>query len=210
MPLNPEIAAILEPAYGPCIEFGSACSDMRWQPERGHVPRGFFGAVGDLTEVELVLVFSEPGDPHDDETHTGLDSAYARAAMGFGSGRDQFHRNVRAILDLCWPGLPFEEQMRKTWLTESVLCSAAKEGGSVPVRVSRACGNRYLLQQLAKFPTALVVALGGKAQRRLRDLGVTTFLAAGAVAPPGCNRKEIRDSWLRIPEALVRRKKTGA
>jgi hypothetical protein len=100
--------------------------------------------------------------------------------------------------------------MRKTWLTESVLCSAAKEGGSVPVRVSRACGNRYLLQQLAKFPTALVVALGGKAQRRLRDLGVTTFLAAGAVAPPGCNRKEIRDSWLRIPEALVRRKKTGA
>lgn len=207
MRLNPEIATILEPAYRPCVEFSSACAEMRWQPGKGHVPRGFLGAAGSLDEVELVLVFSEPGDPHDDETHTGLASAYARAAMGFGTGRDQFHRNVRFILDSCWPGMLFEEQMRKVWLTESVLCSAVREGGSVSVRASRACGNRYLLQQLAKFPTALVVALGSKAQRRLRDLGVTAFLAAGAAAPPGCNKKEVQDSWACIPEALSQRRR---
>ena len=77
---------------------------MRWNPPAGHVPRGFLGAAGDLSEVELVLVFAEPGDPHFGECHTGLKSAYDYATYGFGTGKDLFHRNVRHILDLCWPG----------------------------------------------------------------------------------------------------------
>lgn len=209
MRLNPEIAAILEPAYRPCVEFGAACAEMRWKPEQGHVPRGFLGAAGELEEVELVLVFAEPGDPHDDESHTGLESAYSRATLGFGTGRDLFHRNVRSILDLCWPGISFESQMKKAWLTDSVLCSARTEGGGVSKRASRACGNRYLLQQLAKFPNALVVGLGRKAQSRLDDIGVANFLRVGAAAPPGCNRKVVRDSWACIPAELVKRRGAG-
>jgi hypothetical protein len=204
MALNPTLAALLAPAYAPCVEFQRACVEMRWNPDQGHVPRGFLGAAGSLEEVELVLVFAEPGDPHDGERHTGLESAYKYATFGFGTGKDLFHRNVRNILSMCWPTLSFEEQMRKVWLTESVLCSAKKEGGSVSVSASQACGQRYLLAQLSLFPKALVVALGSKAANRLRTLGVVNFVAAYAAAPPGCNKREAMPSWERIPHELHR------
>jgi hypothetical protein len=153
----------------------------------------------------LVLVFAEPGDPHAGERHEGLASAYAYATFAFETGKDQFHRNVRTILDACWPQLPFKDQMKKVWTTESVLCSAKKEGGPVSAPAATECGKRYLLRQLRLLPHALVVALGSKAQKRLRALGFTTFLPAFAVAPPGCNFAGAQESWDRIPVELRRR-----
>ncbi|CBL46706.1 Hypothetical protein HDN1F_31320 [gamma proteobacterium HdN1] len=87
-------------------------------------------------------------------------------------------------------------------MTESVLCSAPKEGGRVPAAVCRECGSRYLLKQLELLPHALVVALGSKARDRLRMLGITAFLEVHSVAPPGCNHRGARESWSKIPEAL--------
>jgi len=207
--LNPSLAAILAPAYSQCVEFNGNCSEMRWKPECGHVPRGFLGATGRLDEVEMVLVFAEPGDPHDEERHTGIESAYNYAMHAFGTGKDLFHRNVRGILNMCWPNLTFEQQMRKVWLTESVLCSAKKGGGSVSKVASRACGQRYLLAQLQLFPDALVVALGSKARDRLHSIGVTKSLAASAAAPPGCNFRQAKPSWERIPYELSLLRGTG-
>lgn len=210
MTLPQTLAAILAPAYAPCVEFGGNCAEMRWNPGSGHVPRGFLGATGSPEDVELVLVFAEPGDPHDQESHTGLETASSYAQACFGNGKDLFHRNVRKILALCWPELSYEQQLQKAWLTESVLCSAKLEGGSVSSRASRACGARYLLPQLAYFPHALVVALGSKAQGRLRALDFHSFLPAFAAAPPGCNRREALASWEQIPIALKQRRQTGA
>jgi hypothetical protein len=113
MSLNSSVVNILSTAYGPCQGFSGPCAEMRWDPPEGHVPRGFLGAAGALEEIELVLVFAEPGDPHEGETHEGLASAYDYATFAFKTGKDQFHRNVRAILDACWPQLSFEDQMKK-------------------------------------------------------------------------------------------------
>jgi hypothetical protein len=159
-----------------------------------------------LEDIELVLVFAEPGDPHVGETHEGLASAYGYASHAFETGKDQFHRNVRAILDSCWPGLSLRDQLKKVWMTESVLCSATKEGGSVSAAATSECGTRYLAPQLQLLPHALVVALGGKAQKRLRAIGFQTFLPAFAVAPPGCNFSGARESWEGIAIELRRRK----
>jgi hypothetical protein len=193
-----EVLRILESAYK-CPEFDLACSEMRWNPVQGHVPRGFYGATGNPAEVELVMVFAEPGDPHCNERHDGLESAYRYAAFGYENGTDQFHRNVLRILNGCWPALSFAEKMRKVWLTDSVLCSARKEGGVVPSRAASACGSRYLKRQLELFPNALVVGFGSKAQTRLKRIGVQTYRSAFAVAPPGCNRRAASQSW----EAIV-------
>ena len=208
--MNPALIKVLAPAYAPCVEFRRSCADMRWSPADGHVPRGFVGATGSLQEVELVLVFAEPGDPHDGERHTGLESTFAYSYFAHGTGKDLFHRNVRKILSLCWPALTFDEQLRKCWLTESVLCSALKEGGSVPTRASRACGERYLRAQLSLFPNALIAALGSKAKERLRALHVNEFVSAYAAAPPGCNRSEALPSWEIIASELRRRTNHGA
>jgi hypothetical protein len=192
-----ELLKILEPAYK-CAEFDLACSEMRWNPVQGHVPRGFYGATGSHDEVELILIFAEPGDPHQSEQHSGLESAYKYAAHGFEHGTDLFHRNVLKILNDCWPSLTFAEKMRKVWLTDSVLCSARTEGGVVTATAALACGNRYLRRQIELFPNALVVAFGSKAKTRLKRLGLDNYESAFAVAPPGCNRKEAAESWRAI------------
>ncbi len=205
--LNSQLKKILEPAYAPCPGFSDTCFDMRWDPKTGHVPRGFRGATGTIAEIELVLVYAEPGDPQPGETHEGLASAYDFANRSFAAGTDLFHRNVTFILDSCWPELSLEEQLRKVWMTESVLCSAAKEGGHVRGQVAKECGKRYLLKQLELVPDALVVALGNKARNRLVALGFFNFLAVKSVAPPGCNFRGARESWAQIAERLKARDK---
>lgn len=84
------------------------------------MPRGFCGATGELDKVKLVLVCAEPGDPHPHESHDKtsvvdiFDSAYKYAYSCFENSKDVFHRNVRRILDLCFPASKFEEQIRLT------------------------------------------------------------------------------------------------
>jgi hypothetical protein len=155
----------------------------------------------------MVLVTAEPGDPYEDESFDpaagpeGLLRAACEHVYGvLRDGRDAYQRNISYILGGCFPGLTFDEQMQRTWLTDSVLCSAPKEGGRVDPLVHRECRRRFLEAQLGLFPRALVVALGGKAQRRLRDWpGV---VGAYAVAPPGCNLRAARPSWDRVIEAF--------
>lgn len=153
-----------------------------------------------------MLVFAEPGDPHTNESHTGIESAYEYATDTLQTGTDLFHRKVKLILGMCWPDLTFEQQLRKVWLTDSVLCSAPVEGGKVSSSAAQACGSRYLVAQLRLFPKALVVALGSKATARMRALGIQGFLSAHAAAPPGCNFSGAVPSWQRIPAELERRR----
>jgi hypothetical protein len=203
-----ELERILDPAYR-CKNFDkgqACCKEMRWDIPAGHVPRGFRGACGEISSVELVLVLAEPGDPQPGEAREVLKSRSDYARRPLDGGKGQFQRNLSTILNLCWPGASYEEQKRKVWITESVLCSAPRECGPVPQSVVRACGEKYLLPQLRLFPKALIVALGRKAQKRLSDIGVKEFLPASAAAPPEGNKPKARVSWRKIAEELQRRR----
>lgn len=198
--MNPRLISILSPAYAPCQGFAEECIEMRWRPDAGHVPRGFSGACGNLEEVEVVIVVAEPGDPHRLEKHTGLESAYKYAWQCFENSKDLYHRNFRYFVNLCFPNVTFYEQMKKVWLTESVLCSAPLETGPLRSKGAEYCIERYLLPQLRLFPNAKVVAFGGKAQSRLK--GKVLFHSARALAPPGCNHKGSRESWQQVAEMI--------
>lgn len=113
--MNEKLRSILIAAYNPCPAFKNTCAKMRWEPQLGHIQRGFVGAIGDLAKIQLVLVFAEPGDPHHGEVHTGFESALSYVYHCFESGKNQFHRNVKFILDLCWPNKSFEYQMGNVW-----------------------------------------------------------------------------------------------
>lgn len=206
----PELTRVLLSAYGPCPGFSSVCESLRWIPGAGHVPRGFCGAIGQLGDVELVLIVAEPGNPHRGEFYGAVHSSQELfeeicyyVYKCFSSGKDQFHRNIRRILDLCWPSLRFDEQMRRTWITES-LCSASTEGGPVPAAITRFCTDSYLAKQLSILPHTTIVTLGAKARSRVEHLGVK-FMAAGAAAPPGCNFAGAKESWEQVAEEVRRR-----
>ena len=205
-----ELRPILADLFLPCRGFQWPCSgSVRWEPSEGHVPRAFRGAIGKASDVRLILVCAEPGNPFTVESYPSGASPteYLQVVSQVGwhhleHPTDQFARNIRAILNLAWPGMGFEEQMARTWLTNSVLCSAAFEGAAVPVAVENECGSRYLARQVAVFPGARIVALGGKAQRRLARLGIP-FRPAFAAAPPGSNFRGAIESWRRAVEGLT-------
>jgi hypothetical protein len=216
-----ELSDVLRPAYNPCHGFESICTSMRWIPANGHVPRGFCGALGQLDNVELVLIVAEPGDPHSGESYSAdspdewLAAVSKRVYECFEKGTDLYHRNIREILNKCWDGLPFAEQMRRTWITESVLCSAQRECGSVPAKISRHCVDAYLRKQLsmlshATLSHATIATLGRKAKNRTVRLECALgqkFINAFAAAPPGCYRREAKPSWDRIAVEVRRRSK---
>ena len=197
-----ELTDILLPAYGPCPAFEGRCSRVaKWKPQNGYVPIGFTGATSSLKEVEVVILFAEPGDPYGQDTFSPrlspqelLRQACRNTYNHHRNGTDLFHRNLRLLLNLIFPGLQFEEQLKRTWLNETYLCSAPKEGRQVPSTAVRECGDRYLKRQLALFKDLPVISLGSKAQSRAARY-TPNLIKAYSIAPPGCNHQPARPSW---------------
>ena len=166
-----ELIKILRPAYKPCDGFEGSCNDIAtWRPSCGYVPRGFIGALGRLDEVKVVILLSEPGNPHPTESYKGRNKLRQTSEYTFNAieqGTDRFHRRLKYLLTLLLPNLPLEDQLRKAWVTQTYLCSAPTESGQVQRAAEDECGTRYLSGQLALLPGRPVLALGvGKAYRR--------------------------------------------
>jgi hypothetical protein len=201
--MNEQIKKILSAAYGPCPGFSDECQgEMRWAPLKGHAPRGFCGGEGQLGDIEVIFVFAEPGDPLSDESHPSIDDAISCARDFFENGIDLMHKNVRFVMDLLWPDMSFDEQMKKCLFTDSVLCSAPVERGAVSWTVEQACVKRYFLPLLELLPNAKVIAFGRKAQNRLSSGGFVDYISARAVAPPEGNKPQARESWIEAVQVL--------
>ena len=203
---NSELFNVLLNAYRPCRHFG-ICREAVWDPKCGHIPRGFLGATAQLSDVEVVMVFAEPGRPHEDESYDPGDSPARLLDRGlrhtydcYRNGTDLFHRNVRWFLSELYPDSTFDEQLQRAWLTEGRLCSISEETGSMR---DVTCAQQYLVRQIELLPNATVVAFGRKARYYLKRLQVE-HVHAYALAPPGANHRPARPSW---EEAIARIKK---
>lgn len=213
LPQDPQLTSLLREAYAPCRFFGQ-CKEAKWNPKSGHIPRGFLGATAALDQVQLVMVFAEPGHPHADEEYgpnLGADALMQRCTShaydSFKNGTDLFHRNVRWFIDQLYPNLTFDEQLRHVWLTEGRLCSIDNEIGNTR---DRTCASHFLAKQVALMPNATVVAFGGKARHYLKCIGID-FVGAYALAPPGANHKPAKPSWqAAIDKVSARRDNTIA
>ena len=169
-----ELKTILEPAYR-CEEFDGACKGQAvWNPESGQFPRGYYGALGNLHEVRLVMILAEPGRPSAFHTCPAAgakpEAAYefTRQAYMEQTGRGgKGHAIVRDILTNAFPGLTLPEIMRRVWITEAVLCSATSPLARIPARCERTCASKYLVPQLRLFPQAIIATMGTKAYNRV-------------------------------------------
>jgi hypothetical protein len=104
-----------------------------------------------------------------------------------------FHRNLKTILQLCWPRYSLDMRLERTWITSSVLCSARQSGGKIPAEIERICVDTYLRREIDLFPKAFVLALGAKAKRRLDRGGVR--VEATAQHPSARPSTKPRKSW---------------
>lgn len=190
----------------------------------GYIPRGFCGATGRAHDVALVLVIAEPGNHREPAPYEKAqppekwiaDSADGVAGVlrSIDDGQEQvsrFHRNLRYILNECWPQYRDDlgAQLKRTWLTNAVLCSADSACGAIPKEQELHCARTFLKGQLEAFPRAFVVALGRKAVRRLAQ----AKLAHDDEAPHPSTRaaeKDSRREWSnlgkRFQKSLLARK----
>ncbi|RMD87238.1 MAG: hypothetical protein D6813_13840, partial [Calditrichaeota bacterium] len=146
------------------------------------MPRGFCGGTGKLKDIKLVLILAEPSNnTQSNEQYLKtkpnelLDEVSKFVYNAYEKSQDEFHQNARRFLNLVWPGLNFHEQMKKTWITESVLCSVppieGKEKGNsladIDKEICKKCSEKYLLKQLKKMHDCCIVKVGTKAKRRI-------------------------------------------
>lgn len=176
---------VLLPSLFPCEYFKGPCADKcLWKPQLGFVPRGYFGATGNLNDVELILVTAEPGDPADGEVYIGqpeeilqkylteVESHFRNESLRRSGRAAPYHVGINTILSYFLPNDDFDSRWKKTWLTDAVLCSAKVSGGQIDKVVELTCGSAYLRKQLELFPSAYVLALGNKANNRIRRCGL--------------------------------------
>jgi hypothetical protein len=209
-----ELVRLLQNAYPKCSQFDGTCKKhgIECHPTSGHIPRGYAGAFGKLDDVKLVLILAEPGGPGTSESYdisTSRPRLVREIAAGVACtirapGGSAFHVNLQTILNKCWPGLSFEEQMKRTWITESVLCSAKVSAGPLKKDVAKACAETYLQRQLALFPGRFVACLGGKAEQRMKWAGLPYNFKAGAPGLPGGNFKSSKESWAKLGKQFQR------
>lgn len=206
-----ELRQVFQDAY-PCQHLRGACTGMCYKPELGHLPRGYTGALGKLREVELVLILAEPGNPPPGQevypakadTPSRIVEVASGVAVALADESSSFHKNLRIILNACWPSASLKDQLRKTWITESVLCSARKSTGHIPRPSELACTDSYLRKQLALLPGRYIVTLGRKAAQRVYLLGIRPDFEAAAPGRPGGNTQKARNSWKSLGKAFTR------
>ena len=122
-----------------------------------------------MNAAELVMVLAEPGQPNGyrPEHYHDMDTAFENTGQYYRTGTDPGHRNVRGIINRCFPGLSFQQAMHKVWITESVLCSVKSDTlGRITAPCERYAVETYLLPQLRLFPNAIVAAMGGKSRKQ--------------------------------------------
>jgi hypothetical protein len=213
-----ELVEVLAPSFGPCIEFTRACAGFaRWHPGTGYVPRGFIGALGSLDEVDAVLILAEPADPKPGERYeldtdpvAAIEDVCRFVFSCFDQRVSPFHQYVREVLDAAYPGEPLDRQLRRVWITESVLCSAERPTAAVPRLCEDACIRNYLGAQLALLPGRVVIPFGAKARQRTGrhdiDFEEGQFHAFGL---PIANRPEARASRAAAAELIRNRSNYG-
>jgi hypothetical protein len=185
--ISPEVHHTLAALHGPCPFLPRCEADWRavnqqsrglWEPPAGWVPRGFVGALGQPSEVELVLVLAEPSPPQD-ESYPSTDTfeaVGARSLANLRSGREAHHQALARIIRQFMEGTggsSLDDILRRVFITESVFCSVPtplSSTAAVPSSIEGRCADAYLFRLLQLFPNAEVVALGKKAQDRIRRL----------------------------------------
>lgn len=172
---NEKLVEILRPAYR-CCSFDDACrGTATWKPNFGYVPRGFVGASGSLDEVKVIILSDRPGSPFSQEQYSApneLEQTIDFTFQCLSNRTPPFHENLGYLLDRIFPNEGLEDQLKKTWVTNSYLCSFPEYVDDAPSKAWHECADRYLSSQLAILPGRPVIALGTTVGKRARRAGV--------------------------------------
>ena len=174
-----------------CFSHGLLWEDV------GNEPRGYHGPAPE--DVQVLYISAEPGPVTPTERLNLIPAITTGPWIDGFDLRLQEHywrKNLEVICGSIWPENTVENMdkhlggMQSFWI--SLPDGATTK--AIPRPVLEYWRQHYAHRLFALFPHAVVLAAGGKAQERLRRLGID-FIGCGAVTTPGCNFKKVKDSW---------------
>ncbi|WP_424966684.1 hypothetical protein [Dinoroseobacter sp. S375] len=180
--------------------------------EKGHRPRHFAGALDRPDSVEVLLLLAEPGsNPGHWEIGRKIeDWLYEVCSDGLGKKGghpfiydpihpytpdcpDRFARWPAEFFEKVFPDLSVEDRMGRVVIANSFWVQAKASGGRIGRRAERDFAP-ILGGFVRLFPSAIVVAAGGKARARLDLAGVRDRVEMRALTLPEANKPEARQS----------------
>lgn len=140
------------------------CDEAIYCPTDGHAPRAFGGAKGKLDEVEVVIVSNRPTTTICDEKYTSDPDSDLELMLSdryMQSEPRNIHTYLKLFLDWVFPESQenLDEQLKHTWLTNSVHCTFKTEPR---IKDRRRCATAYLVEEIKLFRNPAVVLAGTK------------------------------------------------
>jgi len=181
-----------------CLSHGLLWEDV------GNEPRGYNGPAPD--DVHVLYVSAEPGPVTPTERLNLLPAITAAPWLdGFDLSLPEHYwrKNLESICKSIWPNDTVANMDKHLGGMQSFWISLP-EGATtkaIPRPVLDYWRQKYAHRLFGLFPHAVVLAAGKKAQDRLRRLGID-FVGCGAVTKPGCNFKNVKDSWPRAGKQI--------
>lgn len=192
----------------PELQTLATAAGLQWDFEKGYAPRWFTGNWEHPEDVELVIFLAEPSTPvpgerYSTEPEIWFDQAVRGRLRGepFGTVNQnrQFQKRLEWFLAECGYDLSDHVSVwgkivitNAFWLTLNHMFDA--HAGKV---LETYFAHNILRPIVAEFKYATIVSAGGKSKRRLNSAGVS-FIEMGALAPPGCNQKAVRESQIAL------------
>ena len=141
------------------------CTKAIYAPAKGHVPRAFGGATGELKDVKIAIVSNGPTTPICNETYTSDANANLQTILGNPYLRkppQPFHKNLNAFIDMLISpdDGSLEDRLKQIWVTNSLHCTFSNE----PEKTDRLrCGRFNLFRHLRLFTNVKALVLAGTA-----------------------------------------------
>jgi hypothetical protein len=188
------------------IHFESLCKEhgLPWDFAGGYEPRGYNGPAPE--RVRLLVLLAEPGAITPTEARNPLTAIGHNRWIEPFDTRLQEHYwriNLRELCRHVWPENTDENMYACLGKSNTFWMSLppAAQTREVPRAPLQYFLWTYLKRFVALFPNAIILAAGGKAQRRLKLINAD-FECCSAFTRPESNKPHARDSYRRAAEAI--------
>jgi hypothetical protein len=176
-----------------------------WDLERGYEPRGYCGPAPD--HVRLLVLLAEPGAITTTEAQNLLPAINHSRWIEPYDLRLQEHYWRAKLLELCrhvWPENTADYMHAHLGKSNTFWMSlgTGAQTSRVPREPLQYFLHTYLSRFLALFPNAIVLAAGGKAHSRLRNVHIECEHCS-AFTRPESNKPRARDSYRRAGQTIA-------
>lgn len=188
-------------------------NNVPWDFTGGYEPRWYNGPAP--KDVKLLFLMAEPGAITSTERTNLLPAVqHAEWLRGYDTSKQEHYwrANLYKLCGYIWPDETEENMCRYLggsctfWMS----LRPGEQNANVPSELEKYFLTTYLGRFLALFPSAVLLAAGGKARTRLKKFGRLTtdggaFETCWAFTRPACNQAAARESWRVAGEAIGRK-----